>query len=101
MERMEKMFSYWIEHHNQHMPLAGAAIQAKAKSLYADLSKEEEDPVPFTASSGWFDRFKHCFGSHNIKLTREAAAADHVAAEEFKETFKLIVEEGGYMPKQI
>ena len=41
-------------------------------------------------------------GFHNIKLTGEAAAANHIAAEEFSQTlFKKFITDGGYTPKQV
>ena len=84
------------------MPLVGTAIQTKARSLYADLTKDTEDAPSFLASSGWFDRFKQHFRFHNTKLTGEAAAADHITAEEFSRTlFKKFITDGGYTPKQV
>lgn len=76
-------------------------ITAKAKSLFAML-KEKAGPnysFEFTASSGWFKRFKNLFSLHNMKVSRESA--DVKAAEQFLETLdKLIVEEN-YLPEQI
>ena len=81
-DAIEKMLTTWIEHQNQqNMPLSGMVIQEKAKSLYGDLTKGTNDPVPFAASHGWFERFKNRHASHNLKLTGEAVAAGHAAAK--------------------
>ena len=65
-------------------------IQEKARSLYGDRTKDANDPVPFAASHRWFEYFKSCHAFHNLKLTGEAAAADHAATEQFPGIFKLV-----------
>ena len=53
----------------------------------------------FTASSGWFKRFKNCYSLHNIEVSGESASVDVKTGEEFLETLdKLIVEEN-YLPE--
>ncbi|XP_066468627.1 tigger transposable element-derived protein 1-like isoform X3 [Tiliqua scincoides] len=100
---MEKLLMAWIEDKTQKgIPLSTMMITAKARSLFAML-KEKARPdydVEFTASSGWFRRFKNRHSLHNVKLSGESPTADK-AAEEFVETLdKLIVEEN-YLPEQI
>jgi len=52
MERMEKMVSMWIEDQNhRHLPISMLVVQAKARSIYEDLSKDD-NAKPFNASSG-------------------------------------------------
>lgn len=103
VENMEKLLALWIEDQNQrNVPVSLAVIQTKAKSLYDDLkakeggcSKEEQ----FTASRGWFQRFKIRYNFHNIKVTGESASSDTTAAEKFVPQFEKLVEE--YSPKQV
>ena len=69
VEKMEKMLTTWTEHQNQHdMPLSGMDIQEKARSVYGDLTKDTNDPVPFAASHGWFEHFKSRHAFHNLAM---------------------------------
>ncbi|XP_019378456.1 PREDICTED: CENPB DNA-binding domain-containing protein 1-like [Gavialis gangeticus] len=69
MEKMERMLTMWIEHQKQeHMPLSTQVIQAKALSIYEVLKCDDPEAKPFSASAGWFDRFKARHGFHHLKL---------------------------------
>jgi hypothetical protein len=101
MERMEKKLSMWIEDQNQrHLPISMLVVQAQARSIYEDLSKDD-NAKPFNASSGWFWNFTKRYNFHTIRVSGEAAPADPVAAEEFIKELQHIIEKGGYLPKQI
>jgi len=98
MERMEKKLSMWIEDQNQrHLPISMLVVQAQARSIYEDLSKDD-NAKPFNASSGWFWNFTKRYNFHTIRVSGEAAPA---AAEEFIKELQHIIEKGGYLPKQI
>lgn len=103
LEKMERLLATWIEHKNQiNCPLSMAVIKTKAKSLYEDLSINNENVlIPFAASDGWFFRFKNRNALHTIKMTGEAASADTVAAEEFIIKLKNIIDGEGYLPEQV
>ena len=83
------------------MPLSGMDIQEKARSLYGDLTKYTNHLVAFAASHRWFERFKSRHAFHNLKLTREAAAAYHSATAQFPAVFKSVIADGGYTPSQV
>nr|XP_032621542.1 tigger transposable element-derived protein 1-like [Chelonoidis abingdonii] len=86
------------------MPLSLLVIQAKAKSLYDNLKRDQGEgswTETFTASRGWFDQCKRCFYLHNIKMSGEGASADTAANKKFPNYFKKIIVEGGYSPKQV
>ncbi|XP_070368898.1 activity-dependent neuroprotector homeobox protein 2 isoform X3 [Equus asinus] len=101
---MEELLMTWIKDQTQkRIPLSSMMITAKAKSLFAMLKEKagSDYDVEFTASSGWFKRFKNRYSLHDVKVSGESANADVKAAEEFLETLdKLIVEEN-YLPEQI
>ncbi|XP_063229577.1 tigger transposable element-derived protein 1-like [Bacillus rossius redtenbacheri] len=107
MEKMEKMLAVWIETQNQHNCSVNLRlIQSKALSLYNEEMKNVEGTTTvkeevFNASRGWFQRFKARYSFHNIKLTGEAASSDTDATKEFIPKLEKIIEEGGYMPKQV
>jgi len=99
---MEKLLMTWIEDQTQNgIPLSTMTITTKAKSLFVML-KEKAGPdynVEFTASSGWFQRFKNRFSLH--KMSSESASADVKAAEEFLENLDNLIVEENYLPEQI
>uniref|UniRef100_K7G5W7 DDE-1 domain-containing protein n=1 Tax=Pelodiscus sinensis TaxID=13735 RepID=K7G5W7_PELSI len=65
---------------------------------FEDLKKKEgyDYDQTFTASHGWFNRFKMCANLHNVKLSGEAASADSKAAEPFIEELDKLIKEGNY-----
>lgn len=107
IEKTEKMLAIWIETQNQrNCPVNLGLIQSKALSLYSEETKNVANTSTskeevFTASRGWFQRFKARYGFHNIKMTGEAASSDTNAAQEFIPKLEQIIEDGGYTPKQI
>uniref|UniRef100_UPI00358F5B9A putative CENPB DNA-binding domain-containing protein 1 n=1 Tax=Myxine glutinosa TaxID=7769 RepID=UPI00358F5B9A len=106
MEKMERLLSSWIEDMNRRMiPLSQAIIMAKALSLYDELKEQEGEgsvKETFTASRGWFDRFKRRSNLHNIRISSEALSGDEQAAAEaeFPSKFKALAEHGNY-PAQV
>ncbi|XP_075418980.1 zinc finger MYM-type protein 5 isoform X3 [Tenrec ecaudatus] len=69
---METLLMAWIEDQTlQRIPLSTSAITAKARSLF-EMLKEKAGPdynIEFSASSGWFMRFKQRFSLHNVKVS--------------------------------
>uniref|UniRef100_S4R489 HTH CENPB-type domain-containing protein n=1 Tax=Petromyzon marinus TaxID=7757 RepID=S4R489_PETMA len=84
-DNMERLLSLWIEDQGQrNVPMSLMMIQEKAKSLFRELKKEhgEISTMPnFSASRGWFDRFKRRCNLHNLKMTSEATVVDLGASE--------------------
>uniref|UniRef100_UPI00358EB99E putative CENPB DNA-binding domain-containing protein 1 n=1 Tax=Myxine glutinosa TaxID=7769 RepID=UPI00358EB99E len=101
IERMEKALSTWIEANTQkNMPLSwtshGPLIREKAKQIYVHLSGTgaggastsnvscddgTSSTTSFTASRGWFPRFKEWYCLKNANLLVERPSADHEAAK--------------------
>ncbi|XP_069397046.1 tigger transposable element-derived protein 1-like [Delphinus delphis] len=103
MEEMEKLLSVWMQdQYHRRVLLSLMPIQEKVKSLHEDLKKkhsEESEGASFNASHGWFHRFKARANLHNV--SGEAASADTVAAQEFPEMLREILDEGLYLPEQV
>ena len=94
-----------IDERKKGVPLSGRIIQQKALSLYEDVKKskksEESSSKPFTASNGWFERYKKRFGLKSVHLSGESASANSSAASDFIIKFKQIVAKGNYSSQQI
>jgi hypothetical protein len=107
LEKMEKALNIWIEDQTQkRAPLSTALIRTKALNLYQYMqqdsdAEEASKATPFSASRGWFDRFRKRACLHNVKLAGEAASADTDGAEKYKAVFKEMIEEKGYKPEQV
>lgn len=82
MVKMERLLSIWINDLNQkRVPLSQMEIRAKAVSLYNDLKTIDNvenqgggSNENFTASRGWFFRFKQRTGIHNVRVGESAGA---------------------------
>ena len=104
---MERLLMIWLEDQNQrHIPVSLALVQEKARCLFNDIKARRiasgvECNEDFNASRGWFNRFRKRANIHSIRMQGEAADADAKMAAEYPETFKTIIEEGGYLPCQI
>ena len=67
----------------------------KAMDCYNYLKEKETSPVPeFSASTGWFYKFKTRYGFHNVKRSEEATSTDEDAAASYPDRLKAIIEEG-------
>ncbi|XP_039593507.1 tigger transposable element-derived protein 1-like [Polypterus senegalus] len=65
-------------------------------------AESPSESCKFTASKGWFENFKKRFNLASVNLQGEAASADKAAAEKYvADTFKAIIEEGGYQPETV
>ena len=112
IEWMEKALNVWIEDNTQKgMPLGGPLMREKAKLLHDHLSGMGGASTSaagtsgtsslFSASRGWFHRFKARYNLHNDKLVEECASVDHDVAEEFPAELVNLIEEKGYLLEQV
>ncbi|XP_021923685.1 tigger transposable element-derived protein 1-like [Zootermopsis nevadensis] len=105
LHEMEKLLILWIERQTRdHVPLGSLIIQEKARSLFEDLKKiagPEYANDCFSASSGWFSRFKRRANLHNLRLQGKLASADTETASEFLKSLEKIIVEGGYNAHQV
>ena len=102
LNRTEEMLKDWITKQTQrNIPVSMGIIQTKAREIYGTVTKDDVEPKPFAASSGWVANFKARFGFHNVKFSGEAASADKPAAEDYIKYLKGYMEEHGYRPEQV
>jgi hypothetical protein len=72
--------------------------------LFDDLKKkfgEDDSDNTFTASHGWFQKFKIRSKLHNIKVTGETASADLTASMKYLKTLAKIIKDEEYLLQQI
>ncbi|XP_051934853.1 tigger transposable element-derived protein 1-like isoform X3 [Hippocampus zosterae] len=116
--RMESALDLWItDCRKKNVPL-DMDIREKARQLFAMIAEDADNhcdyekpqarssatqsatnPTEFYASKGWLHRFKKRFNLKKLPLCGEAASVED--DEYNKETFKSIIEGGGYKPEQV
>lgn len=78
MEHMERLLKIWLDDQMQESrsPYV-TTILKKAKTIYEDvknsMGETSVDILPFTASWGWFRRFKKRMGLQDIKFGSETS----------------------------
>ena len=55
--------------------------------------------LEFSASTGWMTSFLKRHALHNIKIKGETASADELAAKEFPQKLRKIIEDAGQTPR--
>uniref|UniRef100_A0ABI7VTU8 HTH CENPB-type domain-containing protein n=1 Tax=Felis catus TaxID=9685 RepID=A0ABI7VTU8_FELCA len=101
METMERLLHVWLEDQSQrNVPLSVTIIQEKAKSLFDDLQRERgasSQTEKFTASKGWFVRFKerHCLPHFKINSTAPGNK------DIYPKALRSIIEEGWPKPSSL
>lgn len=100
---MERYLSIWINRkESEGVPLDKKSIMEQAKIFYVMICKKNGvAPSAFKASSGWLYRFLRRKGIRNVRLTGEGHSADEVAAQQFPEYLKEVIQEEGYHPDAI
>lgn len=109
--KMENALFVWMQaSQKREVPLDTNLITRKALSPYKTTCEssggEGSSSVAlnaheFHASRGWFENFKMRFSLRSLHLTGESGSADHQAAQEFQAELKQIINEEGYLPKQV
>jgi len=118
--KMEAALALWIQDcHKKNIPLDTNTKRTKAKQLYDGLAEKMKDQSDdetqlststgsptksdkFTASKGWFDKFRNHYGLKSVCLRGEVGSADNAEAEDYvNNTFKKIMKEGNYLPEQV
>ncbi|XP_067125448.1 tigger transposable element-derived protein 1 isoform X1 [Centruroides vittatus] len=103
---VEKVLIAWINRRTRTVrtPLSQAAISAKALSIFDTLKSrrgETSEGETFSASKGWFDRFRKRAGWHKTKARGKAAGADDEAVKDFPEKLAKVIVEEGYCLRQV
>ena len=66
----------------------------KTMDCYNYLKEKETGPVPeFSASTGWFYKFKIRYRFHNIKCSGEGKSTDEDTATSYPDHLRAIIEE--------
>jgi len=100
-EQMETLLLVWInEKQMAGDSVSEAIIFEKVKQLFEELGAKAPStstgPVKeFFGTKGWFTGIRERAGLHSIVRHAEAASRERDAAEQHREKFKKILEEGG------
>jgi hypothetical protein len=73
---LEQLLSIWIENMQGKIPLTIKLIKTKAQFIHSNILNQNN--IKFTASNGWFNRFKNRF---NIKKYRHFGEAGGIKEE--------------------
>lgn len=101
METMERLLRVWLEDQSQrNVPLSVPMIQEKARSLFDDLQRERGESSQeetFSASKGWFVRFKerHCLPHFKVNCTASSNEDTCLGV------LRSVIGEGEYTPQQV
>lgn len=101
IHEMEKLLVLWFDDQIQKsMPMSLIIIQTKARIIFETLKqhKGEQCGETFTASHGWFQRFR---GRFNLNNRREAVTVDREAADEFIVELSDKIADGNNLPQSI
>ncbi|XP_064083442.1 zinc finger and SCAN domain-containing protein 12-like [Macrobrachium nipponense] len=104
LEEMEQLLVAWMEDQIQNcIPLSLSTIQRKAHLFFKEIKKNYDDTYikVFSASHGWFQRFKTRHNFHNVEISSEAAGTDVGGAAKIKDDLHNIINDEGYVPGQI
>lgn len=105
VEKLENILIEWIkDNNNRRIETDSKAIRTKAKDLYELLKNDGEASSSgrtFSASKGWYDRFKQRHKANDVKFTEDVANADEHAAQLFVNSLKHTIYWQGFIPDQI
>ena len=98
-----EMLVTWMDHRKlQGLNMTFDDTKKAAMDCFNHLKEKEMGPVPeFVVSTGWFYKFKTCYGFHIVKRSGEAKSADEDTAASYPDRLRAIIEEGGYKPQQV
>lgn len=104
IEAVEKALVIWLEDQSKRkISVDSNLIRHKALDIFSALKEKQETPstIEFSASKGWFERFKKRHNLNNIKLKGEIVPGDEQLAKEYFQKLRNIVQENSYVPDQV
>jgi hypothetical protein len=86
-----------IQKRNERVPINGVILKAQAVHFTKLLGGDET----FKVSDEWLWRWKDRHGICQINIKGESASGDSAAAEQFPETLRKAISDGGYTNEQL
>lgn len=100
-EEMEKcLYKWFLNQREKKNTLTGPVLKAKAKSIFSEVYPDKAENA-FTASDGWFSKFKTRHGIRFLKIGGEILSSDVGAVTPFLHRFRAKVAEMGLLETQI
>ena len=97
----DKAIHFWfMQERHKGTPISGVVLMEKAKLLYQQMYPDKTDEE-FKASKGWLHRFKNRHGIRQLTMQGESLSADTSAADDFKLSFSMLVEEERFSLHQV
>ncbi|XP_065087071.1 tigger transposable element-derived protein 1-like [Ochlerotatus camptorhynchus] len=100
MSKMEACLNIWLDDMRaKRLPISHIKVKSKALKLYELIGKHElYEHIGFSASNGWFERFKRKFELYELRPQDDRAPSNEI---EFRITTKGAIAEGNISNDQI
>ncbi|XP_045103989.1 tigger transposable element-derived protein 1-like [Portunus trituberculatus] len=94
---------YIVDKNDRNVCISSGKVRQKAREIYAAVARKLniDNPPPFSASNGWFSRFKKRHSFKRARCLGETADASTEEVESFIGVLKQMIEDGGYDLRQI
>ena len=99
--KMERYLAIFISRkESEGVPIDKRYIKEQAKLFYSVICKRNNEPAAgFSASNGWLCRFLKRKNVRHVRLTGESHSADELAAQNFPQILRGIIDESEYDPE--
>lgn len=100
-EEMEsKLYKWFADQRNKHVPINGIEMKAMAQKYFAELYPGKKS-TDFNASDGWFTKFKHRHGIRLKKICGEILSSDASVITPFIHNLRAKMDEMGITNAQL
>uniref|UniRef100_UPI00358F3C65 tigger transposable element derived 5-like n=1 Tax=Myxine glutinosa TaxID=7769 RepID=UPI00358F3C65 len=94
----DSLYEWFVQARSEGLPISGPILKAQAEKFDKQINGETSQ---FKASNGWLDRFKRRHEISQVLVSGEIRSADSAIASEYPAQLKTLLEEGGYVEKQV
>lgn len=100
-EEMEtKLYKWFEDQRNKHVPINGVELKAMALKLFAQMYPDKPSS-DFVASDGWFTKFKHRHGIRLKRICGEILSSDKIMITPFILKLHAKIDEMGITNAQL
>lgn len=99
-EMEENLYQWFLEQRKRNCAVNGSILKAKAKQVFQTVYPDK-DSNAFTASKGWFEKFKHRHGMRILKVCGEKLSSDTTSITPFVHRLRAKITEMNLTEAQI